>query len=68
MSTNHNHVHDHCMHPKLRYCSHCECVYCVDCGKEWRDRWYYYYPNYYTMMNNTGQSIQTTDNAVCNHE
>jgi hypothetical protein len=35
----HTHYHSHCNHNgSLRYCPHCDVVYCTSCGKEWGQR------------------------------
>ena len=31
----HRHKHEHCKHEHMKYCSHCDRPYCVDCGQEW---------------------------------
>ena len=42
-----NHKHHHCAHPALKFCSHCNVVYCVDCGHEWYEqRIQYVYQTY----------------------
>ena len=44
----HDH-HDHCHH-ELKYCEHCDCVYCTKCGLEWKKPQYYWWP-YYPYVN-----------------
>lgn len=31
-----------CKHEKLKYCEHCQKVYCCKCGREWGGSTYYY--------------------------
>lgn len=35
------HNHSHCQHD-LKYCHHCDIVYCTRCGKEWGKQHYHY--------------------------
>lgn len=62
---NHHDTHD-CVH-SLRYCKHCDVVYCEKCWKEWKNNnytWWYGYNNY-----SSGGSTPTyKDGTVyCNH-
>ena len=38
------HTHSHCLHD-LKYCDHCDVVYCIKCEREWGGyggyTWYY---------------------------
>lgn len=36
-----SHYHSHCSHD-LKYCSHCDIVYCAKCGREWGQQHYHY--------------------------
>jgi len=31
----HRHAHVHCCHPKVKFCGHCNVVYCESCSQEW---------------------------------
>lgn len=42
----HEHGYSGCNH-ELKYCSHCDVVYCIKCGKEWG---YYYFNPYYPYI------------------
>lgn len=67
---NHNH-HCHCEH-KLKFCSHCDLVYCEKCSAEWKkptNNWTYGGTGI-TLCGNTttataGTNISTVAN--CNH-
>lgn len=38
-----------CKHKKVRYCSKCQKVHCIDCGKEWHEQTtVWYHPNSYS--------------------
>lgn len=41
----HEHKHDHCQHPHVKYCRQCDKPHCLDCGMEWNKEVYRY--NYY---------------------
>lgn len=45
-----NHNHESCCgHENVEYCKNCKVAFCVDCGKEWGERYnwnYTIYPNY----------------------
>lgn len=68
----HNHNHDHCQHERLRYCSHCGVVYCLDCNKEWGNYtyWSYSYPNYpyYGDGNSWSKKYTYGDQILCNSQ
>jgi hypothetical protein len=34
-----------CKHEHVKFCTKCFKPYCEDCGKEWRETEYIYYPN-----------------------
>lgn len=36
-----SHYHSHCQHD-LKYCNHCDIVYCTKCGREWGQQHYHY--------------------------
>jgi len=70
------HNHNHCLHD-LKYCDHCDTVYCTKCDREWGVHvhyqpytWYYYGTPYtvryadtgYTISCSTGETV--TDTAV----
>lgn len=73
------HNHSHCLHD-LKYCEHCDVVYCIKCDREWSGHvhyqpyiWYYYGTPYtirytanmgYSLTNSEGQSV--SDTAVLN--
>jgi len=40
------HNHDHCLHD-LKYCEHCDTVYCTKCDREWSGHAHYYYSQPY---------------------
>lgn len=69
-----NHSHSHCSHD-LKYCDHCDVVYCTKCDREWGGhvhyepyRWYYYGTPYtvrwdgisYTLTSSIGQNVSDT--------
>lgn len=60
------HKHEHCCeHKNVKYCKVCQVVYCVDCGKEWRDIcWTYTYPQTTWTPNWT---VTTGDTITCDH-
>lgn len=74
--------HDHhghcCEHKAVRYCRVCKAVYCLDCGKEWRNKiWYNACPPYpqwtYAACSNTMTAgldtmaaVRTTGSCVHN--
>ena len=31
----HNHKHEHCEHPRIKFCKDCRVVHCLDCKVEW---------------------------------
>ena len=74
----HNHVHSCCDHD-VKWCSLCQKVYCVKCGKEWGDSQPYVYPYqqslywrnpYFTYsVSNTGGTdvVQTSATGSCSH-
>ena len=49
-------MHNHencCKHGEVKYCEVCKLVYCLKCGKEWRDQgniWTYTYPSYSSYL------------------
>lgn len=74
-------MHDHysfeCQHD-LKYCPHCDVVYCSKCKREWGTTFYYpyrYYPPYTITWASSGQSSgmpysgtgEYTVNPACNH-
>ena len=36
------HNHNHCLH-ELRYCEHCDTVYCIKCEREWGGHTHFYW-------------------------
>lgn len=64
-----NHSHSHCPHD-LKYCEHCDVVYCTKCDREWGGHqhytWYYAGTPYrvtwgdvgYTLTSNSGATIK----------
>ena len=50
-----------CKHEKIKFCTHCSKVYCVDCGKEWNEpcTLNHYYYNPYTSTPYYGTPCQT---------
>jgi len=70
------HNHSHCMHD-LRYCEHCDAVYCTKCDREWGGQphyiyttpyiWYYQSVPYTITWGSTGNySITTTNGQAVN--
>lgn len=69
------HKHDHCEHD-LKYCEHCDVVYCTKCDREWggHQHWTWYYSGtpyrvtwdggYILTYANTGKVV--SDYAVLN--
>lgn len=64
------HKHNHCNH-ELKYCDHCDVVYCTKCSREWGNKvtytfstspwiWYYYNVPYTVRWEDGGYSINTT--------
>jgi len=41
------HNHSHCLHD-LKYCDHCDTVYCTKCDREWGGHQHYGYTWYYS--------------------
>jgi len=71
--TLHTH-HEHCCeHEQVKYCKICKVVYCVKCGKEWRENFWTYtytYPTYSVPYQTAGSSYKISDistTTVCNH-
>ena len=57
-------MHKHncgCEHD-LKYCGHCDVVYCSKCGKEWKQ--YFYYYSYYPYTTTIGTGIMPLTNTV----
>lgn len=42
-----NHNHSHCSHD-LKYCDHCDVVYCTKCSREWGGHYHSPYTWYYS--------------------
>lgn len=40
----HKHHHCECPHERIKYCKICCKPYCLDCGQEWGNSGYTYYP------------------------
>ena len=68
----HNHYHSHCHH-NLKYCEHCDIVYCTSCSREWGVRsyhyvspyiWYYYNTPYTVRWQGDSYSITTNTGAT----
>jgi len=62
------HIHDSCDH-SLKYCAHCDVVYCTKCHREWgHQSWSYWkYPTWSTnqfLCSTTGNADTTT---TCAH-
>ena len=61
-----HHKHCHCDHD-LKYCSHCDVVYCTKCGKEWGQKHYCYpwtYPYYPWTYTATAGGVATGDTVT----
>ena len=69
----HCHKHDHCEH-ELKYCGHCDVVYCKKCGREWGVKTWYYPWTYTTptitvptWTTTSGSTVTDTEVYKCNH-
>lgn len=66
----HSHC-DHCEHD-LKYCGHCDIVYCTKCKKEWGKQyyWYYSYPYYckWDTYTTTPQTTYISGDTSCKHK
>jgi len=64
----HEHNYQGCDH-NLRYCGHCDIVWCVKCRREWGRYWYSYtYPYYspwgYTYGGSASLSVDPTASGI----
>jgi hypothetical protein len=62
------HTHNHCLHD-LKYCDHCDTVYCTKCDREWIGHahytWHYYGTPYYVYWGDkSNYTITTTTGTV----
>lgn len=65
----HKHKHCHCNHD-LKYCSCCDVVYCVKCGREWGSfayRGITWYPWTYTSTGGTQITYSDTTTLCTNN-
>lgn len=62
LKTNHNHQHNHCRHPEVKYCVDCQRPYCTKCGKEWFST-SYSYPYSITTSASSGNFCGTLTSA-----
>ena len=54
-------THEHkCKHDNVRYCSDCDKVYCLVCGKEW-------IPNFYGTIAVSNGTFPVLDNSILNN-
>lgn len=54
-----------CQHENLKFCGCCRVPYCVDCGKEWQERTYWYnYPFYNTGLQQLQLSQSENTNTL----
>ncbi len=71
------HSHDCGCNHELRYCAHCDVVYCVKCKREWGQYYNYQWPyKWYYCGGSSLSAIATTPNytsqvsstTVCSHQ
>lgn len=59
------HEHDGCKH-KLKYCEHCDVVYCGKCKREWGKENTVYVPQpYYPWTSTYGNDTVSSGTAFC---
>ena len=64
MEHKHNHHTCTCPHNNVKYCALCNVAYCVDCGKEWVERWTYVWNTYPSNFDTTQGTYFTIS---CSH-
>jgi hypothetical protein len=60
---NHFHNHNHCNH-NLRYCEHCDIVYCASCNREWGVPRYHFTTPYIWYWSGTPYTITWGSNST----
>ena len=64
-----NHNHNICNH-NLKYCGHCDVVYCTICGREWGQQVImnpYPAPQWPNGPFYTGDGVTCADSVKCSH-